>query len=219
MTISDRRPGGRSHFYGDIVLKVESYGCGAAAADCYPGLIKGRVMGGVLNNRTVEVAIRKSPANHRVPRVADLQNEAGLAHAADGGYLALADARSDNGRMTAQWVNRMGGPEAEIRSGMPVRIAPAYDGEGNARRYKANGAAVYAAQILHLTEYSAPVSKLALTDALRAALEIAGRRHGRAGSGPRRHTRAADADGGLRRMGSGARRGRGNRCYVSRQAR
>ena len=166
--------GGRSRFIGDLVLHVESYADGSWGDHCYPGLIKGRVMGGLLNGRSVEVAIRKTPTNHRAPRVTDLQDESKLSYTSVGGYLALEGVRSESGQMTAQWLNRMGGPDAEIRSGMPMRISPAFDREGNTRRFKVNGATVYNAQILHLKESLTANSMRTLKDSLTAALETHG---------------------------------------------
>ncbi len=171
---STRRGGSRSRYIGDVVLNVESYADTAPGDHCYPGLIKGRAMGGLLDGRTVEVAIRKTPTNHRAPRVTDLQDETKLSFTSVGGYLALEGVRSENGSMTAQWLNRMGGPEAEIRSGMPMRISPAYDREGNTRRFKVNGATIYSAQILHLAESSTADSMQSLKESLTAALESHG---------------------------------------------
>ena len=157
-----------------MVLKVENYGDEATGEDCYPGVIGGKVMGGLLDGRTVSIAVRKTLTNQRVTQVADLQNEDSLSHTLPGGYLAFEGVRSDGGKLTAQWLNRMGGPDAVVRSGMPIQIAPSYDRDGNVRRFKVNGATVFNAHIMHLPQCETAENKDSLRTALASALEDKG---------------------------------------------
>ncbi|MCY3878857.1 MAG: hypothetical protein OXF74_06725 [Rhodobacteraceae bacterium] len=165
---------GQSRFIGNLVLRVEAYGNDGSGDGNYPGTVRGQVMGGLLNGRTVSVAVRKTPTNQRVPRIADLQDESKLSFTGVGGYVALEGVRSEGGILTAQWLNRMGNADAEIRSGMPMQIAPAYDRDGNTRRFKVNGATVHNAQILHIEGSATATDLKALKAALGSALESQG---------------------------------------------
>lgn len=133
-------------------MSVSGYGDQQTSEKNYPGVITGQVMGGILNGRSITVALRKTLTNQRVSKVADLRNEDMLTHTPLGGYLALEGVRAENGQITAQWLNRMGAPDTEVRSGMPMQISPVYDKDGNVRRFKDNGATVYNCQILRLSE-------------------------------------------------------------------
>ncbi len=159
---------------GYVVLKVESYGGGTAGEGCYPGVVNGQIMGGLMNGRAVSIALRRTLTNQRVPQIADLQNEDKLCRTLPGGYLAFEGVRQESGMLTAQWLNRMGDPDSVVRSGMPAQIAPSYDREGNVRRFKVNGATVYNAYILHMSRSETSDGETGLQSVLVKAMEDKG---------------------------------------------
>ncbi len=156
---------------GNIVLKIEGYSEALAGNHCFPGQIHGKVMGGLLDGRNIAVAIRRTSVNQRSVRVADLQDKAKMSFTPVGGYLSLEGVRSQDGQLTARWLNRMGGPDAIIRSGMPIQIAPSYGRDGKPRRFKVNDATVYNATILHLAGSETATSEPMLKSALGETLE------------------------------------------------
>ena len=140
----------RPRYVGNLVLRVESYNGEATSRNCHTGFISGRVEGGPLNGKSIPVWIRETSTNSRVPTVADLQDEAGMVQTPVGGCLALEGVRQEGGRFTARWVNRMGGPEAELRSGLPVQISPSMTPDGSVRRFRSNGATYYNGFVMHV---------------------------------------------------------------------
>ncbi len=140
----------RPRYVGNLVLRVESYNGEATSANCYTGFITGRVEGGPLAGKSIPVWIRETSTNSRVPTVSDLQDETGMVRTPEGGYLALEGVRQEGGRFTARWVNRMGGPEAELRAGLPVQISPSLASDGSVRRFRSNGATYYNGFVMHV---------------------------------------------------------------------
>ena len=132
------------------VLKVENYSNEMISENCYPGVVHGKVIGGLLDGKTVSVALRKTLTNQRVTQIADLQNQNKLSYTSQGGYIALESVKLENGKLTAQWLNRMGDKDAIIRSKLPTKIAPFYDRTGHIHRFKINNATIYNAHILDM---------------------------------------------------------------------
>ena len=134
-----------------VVLQVQGYDLNCeeeSESEGYPGLIKGCAMGGALDGKPISVSLRKTLTNQNVLKVADLTDQHHLSHTPIGGYVALEGVRLARGQVTARWLNRMGGPESVIRSGMPIQIAPVYGRDSQLRRYKVNGATIYNTRIL-----------------------------------------------------------------------
>ena len=146
----DDQATGSSRYIGNLVMQVDSYDNDAFVPDSYPGTVAGLVQGGLLDRQRLVVAIRRTATNGRVPTIAHLQDETKLCRTSPGGYIALEGVRVDQGNLTAQWVNRMGGPDSELRTGLPIQISPSFGTDGNPRRFRSNGATVYNAQILHM---------------------------------------------------------------------
>ncbi len=149
-----------------VVLKLAKVIDRCAGNDCFPGIVSGRVMGGVLDGQTIELALRKTLTNQRVTQVAALQNTDSFSHTPIGGYVAFEGVRSGDTGLTARWMNRMGGPDSVIRSDLPMQISPVYGKDSQIRRFRSNGATMYNAQILHVDNSTTASS----SDALRAAL-------------------------------------------------
>ncbi len=160
-----------------VVLQVQGYDLNCeeeSESEGYPGLIKGRAMGGALDGKPISVSLRKTLTNQNVLKVADLTDQHHLSHTPIGGYVALEGVRLARGQMTARWLNRMGGPESVIRSGMPIQIAPVYGRDSQLRRYKVNGATIYNAQIIHMSDCQVSFSCDDLRSSLTEALQTRG---------------------------------------------
>lgn len=143
-----------SNYIKFVVLQVQGYdqGHGVSENNFYPGVIKGRVMGGLLDGKTISVSIRKTLSNRNVLKVADLINKGKFSYTPIGGYLSLEGVRLDQGKITTQWLNCMGGPNAIIRCELPIQIAPSFGQDGQQRYFQVNGATIYNAQILHMAD-------------------------------------------------------------------
>lgn len=141
---------GPSRPIGNVVLKVESYDGNAVSENCHPGVISGTVMGGQLDGHRIDAWTRITPTNSMVPTVADLQDDSKMVRTPPGGYLALENVRLEAGRYTAQWINKMGDPEATLRAGVPMQVSPSIGADGNVRRFRSNGATIYNAFLMHV---------------------------------------------------------------------
>ena len=141
---------GPSRPVGNVVLKVESYDGNAVSENCHPGVISGTVMGGQLDGQRIDAWTRITPTNSMVPTVADLQDDSKMVRTPPGGYLALENVRLEAGRYTAQWINKMGDPEATLRAGIPMQVSPSIGADGNVRRFRSNGATIYNAFLMHV---------------------------------------------------------------------
>lgn len=171
MTPENRLAGSLPKYLNYAVLKVDSYSNKIIGEDCFPGIIRGQAIGGALDGKTISIALRKTLTNHRVTKIADLQNEECMSHTPIGGYIAFEGLRIESNKVTAQWLNRMGGPDSILRSGMPTQIAPIYNEDGKLRRFQANGATIYNAQILNMMESKTVNSKDDLQENLTNILE------------------------------------------------
>ena len=185
---------------GNLVVRVESYDRDDIGEDCHPGLISGTVMGGPLDGRRIDVRTRVTPVNSMVPTVADLQDKSRMVHTPPGGYLALENVRVEAGRYTAQWINRMGGPEATIRAGIPMQVSPSIGADGNVRRFRSNGATIYNGFLLHMGSAEPTSDLAAMRRSLAEALD---------GVGAAALAVVLDTDRGISRRTLSATRGRG----------
>ena len=79
-----------------VVLQVQGYDLNCeeeSESEGYPGLIKGRAMGGALDGKPISVSLRKTLTNQNVLKVADLTDQHHLSHTPIGGYVALEGVR------------------------------------------------------------------------------------------------------------------------------
>lgn len=140
---------GRSRYVGNIVLRVESYDLSGAREGCFPGLVRGSAAGGPLDGRRIEIAIRMTATNARVPKAAGFAQAGGMSHTPPGGSIAFENVRESRGQYAAAWANRFAGPGETLRVGLPARIMPSFERGGGVRVNKETGATVYNAHILH----------------------------------------------------------------------
>ena len=167
-------PSGPTRSIGNVVLRVESYDNDANSENCYPGVISGTAMGGQLDGRHIDVWTRMTPTNSRVPTVTDLQDESRMVQTAPGGYLAFENVRFENGRFTAQWINKMGDPGAELRVGIPMQVSPSIGVDGVVRRFRSNSATIYNGFMMNMTG-AEPTSGLGeMREALATAIDDTG---------------------------------------------
>ena len=166
----------RPKYLGNVVLKVEHYDLERCGSGCYPGLVRGIVMGGPLHGKRVRFALRTTPTNSRTPKIADLATHSRQSATPVGGYIGLNSVRLVKGLYVGAWANRLAAPDAELRVGKPLQISPAVDRERNPRRFRSNGATVYNAYVLHNDQASTCTTLSDLYDALTACF----RQHGAA---------------------------------------
>lgn len=176
MRTSDTGSHGNSNYIKFVVLQVQGYdqGYGVSEKDFYPGLIKGRVMGGLLDGKAISVSTRKTLSNRNVLKVADLINKDKFSYTPVGGYLSLEGVRLDQGKITTQWLNCMGGPNAIVRCELPMQIAPSFGQDGQRRYFRVNGATIYNAQILHMADGGTAHTPDEFRPILRDALQARG---------------------------------------------
>ena len=126
MAETGKTPAGikRSRFVGNIVLRIAAYDPSETKEQCYPGVASGVVSGGPLDGRRIEIAIRPTAINSRVPKISDFADPASMSHTEPGGFIAFENVRENNGDFLANWANRFAGPKDTLRVGMPIRIAP-----------------------------------------------------------------------------------------------
>ena len=156
---------------GNLVLRVENYDTSITRLRCYSGIIEGTAAGGALNDRKVAVALRKTPSNQKVSKVSDFIDPSAMAHSPLGSYLAFSNVADESGAVTATWANKLANPDADMRIGLPIRIAPSIDKRGRTRRFRTSGATVYEAQVMHSADTEITNSFDQLKDAVCGALE------------------------------------------------
>ena len=162
---------GRSKYVGNIVLKVESYDLSGVREDCFPGVVRGSAAGGPLDGRRIEISIRMTATNARVPKAAGFAQAGGMSHTPPGGYIAFENVRESRGQYAAAWANRFAGPGETLRVGLPARIMPSFDRGGGVRVNKETGATVYNAHILHPNGTKTADSCEGVRDGIAAAFE------------------------------------------------
>ena len=172
--VSNATPAGPSRPIGNIVLRVESYDGDAVCEDCHPGVISGTVMGGQLDGRRIDAWTRITPTNSSVSTVADLQDETSMVRTSPGGYLALENLRVDGGRFTAQWINKMGDPGADLRAGIPMQVSPSIGADGSVRQFRSNGATIYNGFLMHMGGSEQTSELGAMRETLAAAMKCSG---------------------------------------------
>ena len=161
----------RSRFVGNIVLRVASYDPSAKNEQCYPGAASGVVAGGPLDERRIEIAIRPTATNSRVPKISDFADPASMSHTELGGFIAFENVRESSGSYFANWANRFAGPKDMLRVGMPIRIAPLFNRNGEARVDEETGVALHNARILHPRETETVHSGNDMLECVAAAFE------------------------------------------------
>ncbi len=175
MSISGNKPR-RPKYLGNVVVKVEQYLLDESAPGCYPGIVRGFIMGGPMNGRRIRFALRATPTNSRTAKIADMASVRHRSSTPVGGYVGLNTVRLDKGQYAGVWANRLASPGAELRVGKPIQISPAVDGDGNPRRFRSNGATIYNAYVLHRDQASTCKTLSDLYDAMTGCF----RQHGAA---------------------------------------
>lgn len=161
----------RSRFVGNIVLRVATYDVSATKDQCFPGIASGVVAGGALDERRIEIAIRQTATNSRTPRISDFADPASMSHTGPGGFIAFESVRENNGGFLANWANRFAGPADVLRVGMPIRIAPSFNRNGEVRVDEGTGVTLYNARILHPRESETVSSKNEMLECVAAVFE------------------------------------------------
>ena len=161
----------RSRFVGNIVLRIASYDLSATNEQFYPGVASGVVSGGPLDERRIEIAIRPTATNSRVPKISDFADPASMSHTESGGFIAFENVRESRGSYFADWANRFAGPKDTLRVGMPIRIAPSLNRNGEVRMHEGTGVALHNARILHPRETETVHSKSDMLECAAAAFE------------------------------------------------
>ena len=139
-------------YVGNVVLQIEKYNQTETRRNCYSGTFSGTVAGGALNGKPIEVAIAKTATNGRARTIENFADESDISYTAPRGYVAFEHVRRFGEVYVASWANKFSEPDSDLRVGMPVQIAPAFDRDGHLKTFPSNGATMYNARILHTAD-------------------------------------------------------------------
>ncbi|MDE2674491.1 MAG: hypothetical protein OXH65_05215 [Paracoccaceae bacterium] len=144
-------------YYRHLVLKVDRYDLETTLPGCYPGSVKGEVMGGPLNGRTVSLSLKTTPGNGNVARLKEFADPESKRYTPTEGFLAFSSVAAKGNRITASQVSRFAGPDTDIRRDIFLQFAPVMDtSTGGVRRFKLNNATMYRAYIVDPGECRSP---------------------------------------------------------------